>query len=271
MKKLKKQILTILLVLNILMMNVLSIKSFALTNEVNNKDYITKNEFIKKVELDDSFKEFKNVLVSKNARILNELTDDKNNTVGYIAQYEIYIEKKEKINIPLYSKEKPFIEIKTKTTSTITFLYNFSEGIIEAFLTDYSNLENEKISLTDLKRCKTETFSITKKDSLYKHSLKLKELKNNILNDATQQLRDYRSKCAWWTCTEYSTVGGYIHESCEKYLGWACDGLSASGKLKIFGWAVCKAGSLIACYVPKTKHCVSGYWETKFCPAGPEM
>lgn len=269
MKHTKKFLFLLLLIFNILATNLFSFTNFINANE-NKEKHLAKKDFLEKIKKDEHFKEYENVMLSKNPKILNAIKDDKSNTIGYIAQYEIYIEKLKKI--PLDYKNKPIIEIKTKTTSTLTFLYKFVDSSIDAIITDYSDLENEKITLIDLKKCNIETFNIKKEGALYKEALKLQNLKKDIIKDATDKLllADYRSKCVWWMCTSYETVGGYIHESCEKYLGWACDGLSASGKLKLFGWAVCKAGSLIACYVPETKHCVSGYFETKFCPAGPD-
>lgn len=270
MKKFKSRFLFIFLILNLLIVN-MKIDSFVFADS-----NITKSDFIKKVENDEIYKDFENVLVSKKPKILNDMKDENDNSIGYITQYEIYVNKNDKIDIndDVYSdsKEIPFINIKTETTSTLTFLYNFSEKKIEVFMIDYSNLENNKINLIDLKNCKQEIFDISKNSILFKHAEELRELKNSIVNDAKKQVQlNVRSNCNWWVCKKYETVGGYNSESCEKYLGWACDGAAVAKKISFWGWAACKVGTLVACYVPKTKHCVSGYWETRFCPAGPDM
>lgn len=274
MKKLKNILFSICLIVNLLVINI-GHSGFIFFEKVMANEFIDKNDFSKKVIDSEIYKDFENVLVSKKPKILNDIKDESDNTIGYIAQYEIQINKKDKLSIESEdhaSDESAVIDIKTETSSTLTFLYSFSVGEMEVFMVDYSNLENNKISLIDLKSCKLETFDISSNSILFEQAEKLRQLKSTIINDAKKQLKaNYHSKCAWWTCTKYETVGGYTSESCEKYLGWACDGAAVAKKIKFWGWAACKVGTLVACYVPKTKHCVSGYWETRFCPAGPDM
>ncbi len=276
MKKFKISLFSIFLIVNLLVINMGSHR-FVFSEKSNTNKVISKNDFIKKVTSNEIFKEFENILVSKEPKILNDMKDENENTIGYVTQYEIYKNKKEKIDIKSNkinptSKKVAFIDIETETTSTLTFLYRFSEEEMEVFMVDYSNLANNKINLIDLKNCKLENFEISKNSLLFKHAEELRQLKTSIINNAKKQLKmnwHRPSGCAWWTCTKYETVGGYNSEKCEKYLGWACDGASVAKKIKFWGWAACKVGTLIACYVPKTRHCVSGYWETRVCPIKP--
>ncbi len=68
--------------------------------------------------------------------------------------------------------------------------------------------------------------------------------------------------CATWVCYEYATGGGYDTPNCQKILGASCAFIAGLSKL---GSAICAAGILVGCYVPKWKICIRGAWEP-YCP-----
>ncbi|RSK47922.1 hypothetical protein [Bacillus canaveralius] len=85
------------------------------------------------IKKSDSFKEYKKYLIEKEPTILNPVTDENNNHIGYIAQFEIDFEKDSK-------QKKDLLTF----NSLLTYIIDFSEDEMLEGLLDYSNVVSEK-------------------------------------------------------------------------------------------------------------------------------
>src|SRR5699024_3411882 len=110
----KKFLITIIIILLLL-----SIVHNVNTSYASNLPESEIDLFINKVEQSTIFKDYKDKMTSKEPYVLNDLLGENEEKVGYLAQYEIEIEKEQIIQ----DDNEEFI-LNTTVTSLLTFIYN---------------------------------------------------------------------------------------------------------------------------------------------------
>lgn len=244
----------------------------ASTSELGN--LLQQEDFLNLVKSDSFYAQYQSRMLNQNEPyILKETTDENGIRTGYMAQYEVEIDNSEVIPIESLSES---LLIKTTVTSLLTFLYDDETKELTAILVDYSKIGTEKnIYVKDLTYSEEEVIPIDffENQELEMVSEELDEIKMDLVEKASQSGDEQQSlsliepqaiNCLWWVCTGYISGGGTWDTNCVTFLGTACSAIDRY--IPKWGSAVCRAGVLIACYVPKYKVCSQGYWETKFCP-----
>lgn len=210
---------------------------------------------------------FVNKYIDKLTKMDPLLFVEKDNLVS--AYYEVILESKETIQSSIdedlqltvthqiNSLLVVSLDKEHDTINGVVFDYSMLEQTGNVIIKNIVNGEEEHILGSELNNTLDETWENM---SLAKSSM-IVEIENDF-----QMSRNERAlHCNWWMCTKYDEGGGYISGDCD-WVDSICNIALLSDKIPKESVIVCEGAKLILCYVPHFKHCVSGYWETRFCP-----
>ncbi|GEN47190.1 hypothetical protein [Alkalibacillus haloalkaliphilus] len=226
-----------------------SLVSFASNegDENESSQEVTKDEFINLIKDTSEYNEYESNFVYQDPKVVNPLLDENEEQFGWIAQYEVDLNKGEEIDGDI------------QFNSVLTFMYSFEDEEFGVFYTDYSEIHNtEELTYTNLRTGEENSVDIsgTELNDIVEETEKSAQEKLNSTNSDVSPMAEM---C--WVCFEYEEAEQSLDGECTAIIGAAC----TVPNFHFAGRALCAGGSIISCWVPDYRTCVDGDFQP-VCP-----
>ena len=241
----KKLILVSLLTI-LLFSDLLSFASRGFASATTNE--ITTDQFLDLITQQVEYADYEPYFVYDDPVILNPILDEDETQFGWIAQYEIDLNKGKEIDDYL------------QFNSLLTFLYSFEEQAFEVIFLDYSNVHQTKeLTYTNLRTGETNNIDISDVVGL---SEAIDTANEEVAEESKNDSNEFglmNQMC--WVCFEYETIPHTIQGNCAAIIGASC----TIPNFTMFGRVVCAGATIVGCWVPGYRKCVRGQMQP-VCP-----